>query len=852
MKFCIIFLALSVSCLADFSKQTQFLEKYCYDCHDTDTSKGDIDVEDALTDWSNPKTGFYWDTIYRSIKDGYMPPAKKKKQPTKEEREEMLSSLHEAMVENLATGGTVLRRLNKTEYKNTIRDVFGLKFKMPETFPSDKVSHGFDNNGDKLQISSTLMMQYFKVSRMVTDQLFRVPELEDVKPVNLRILGDFQMWMSIDWLAWSNANMYGHRVPATGIYEVEFDLNYFWKEGARFPKNTKPLSMKVYAFPESVDFNGGMKQMRLLDSFKYDPANKEVYKKKYKLNKYERLSFRWDDSPLRNKPKPPYTSRYQKFDIDMAIINKMFEEQKFKAAFNKFWKKPKGVDTKYLFHIINKTYKDKNFDPKDPSLQNTRFIDYNVPRGHIRDYLKGETKQLGPHVNLKVNRFYGPVKLEQTTETDRNIKLKERLMGQRGNLDNETYIKQILSPLITKLFRRPATEEEVNHYSGIALKYIAKGEYLEQGLSASIRAILCSTKFIYRATTPGKLSDHELAARLSYFLWGTTPDPTLLKAANSGKLSESQVLAGHIKRLLSSKRSNVFIKRFTGQWLQIDKLDFITPDDRLIKDFSPELLKAFKDETRLLFKEIMHRNMRMENFIVPNFAYISKESAEKIYKYNAKNLGVDVSRIKIKRDGVIGGLLTQGSIMMATANGVDTQPILRGVWMLENILGDHLPSPPSSVPALQDIKDQISGQAQSVRDKVQAHTTNPSCASCHVKIDPLGFVFENFDPIGRWRDTYQDHNNKNRDEWLPVEPKSVMPDGTPITHITDLKKYMAKNIHLFSNCISEKMMSYATGRKLNYKERQIIKEIVKKNQQGGNRFRDLIIKLISSPVFTTK
>ncbi|MCM8531473.1 MAG: DUF1592 domain-containing protein, partial [Lentisphaeraceae bacterium] len=748
MKLFIILLALTFTASADFSVQKKFLERYCYDCHDTDTSKGGIDVEDSLTDWSNPKTGFFWDTIYRSIKDGYMPPAKKKKQPTKEEREEMLSSLHNSMVKNLTAGGTVLRRLNKTEYKNTIRDVFGLKFKMPETFPSDKVSHGFDNNGDKLQISSTLMMQYFKVSRMVTDQLFRVPELPDVKPVNLRIYGDFQLWMSLDWVVWGNANMYGHRVPATGIYEVEYDLDYFWKQGARFPKNTEPLSMKVFAFGEGIDFNGGMKQMRLLDSFKYDPTKKEIFKKKYKLNKYERLCFRWDDSPIKNKANPPYTSRYQKFDIDMAIIDKMFEDQKFRAAFNTFWKKPRGVDTKRLYYIVSKKYNDKNFNYKDPSLQNKRFMDYNVPRGHIRDYLKGETKNLGPHVKLKVNRFYGPVKAEQTTETERNIKLKQRLMGERGNLDNESYLKQILTPLITKLFRKPASEEEVNHYTGIALKYIEKGEHLEQGLSASVRAILCSTKFIYRATTPGKLSEYELASRLSYFLWGTTPDPILLGLATQGKLSDPEVLETQVKRLIKSRRSNVFIKRFTGQWLQIDKLDFITPDDRLIKKFSPELLQAFKDETRFLFKEIMHRNMKMENFIVPNFAYISKESAELIYNYKAKNLGVDVSRIKIKRDGVMGGLLTQGAIMMATANGVDTQPILRGVWMLENILGDHLPSPPSDVPALQDIKGQISGKAQSVREKVEAHTTNPSCASCHVKIDPLGFVFENFDPIG--------------------------------------------------------------------------------------------------------
>ena len=848
-KLLSLFLLSSVSAFADADFKNQFLSKYCYDCHDSLEAEGDINFEKDISNWNDPKTGFFWETVYYALKDSYMPPAKKKKQPTAEERQKMMSVLEKEMLGNLSSGGTVLRRLNKLEYTNTIRDVFKLDYELPETFPADSVSHGFDNDGEKLQLSPTLMNQYFNVATEVVNEIF--PELKDgeTNPENVLASSKFRLWASIARINWGTAVTYKMKVTTPGYYRIKFDASYFRTEKARLKKVDGPVKVELYAVPEGFDIMDNYYGLRLLDTYEFHAESKIKIDKTYKLNVGDRIAFRWDNSELQSKKIAPFESKYQKFDIDRKIIREIFKDELLQYAWDKVIPKiHPGPDQKYIYPRMKKIIEKGEID-KSKKHRKVTFRDYNVHRNYIDRFLKEEALEHGPTVNLNV-KVMGPVKFEYDDKDLHKLNAQKYLMGERQERSDEEYAKAILNRLLVKLFRKPPTESQLNFYTGIALKHIEKGNTFKRGIALSVRAALASPHFIFRSIKPGELDQFALASRLSYFIWGTSPDDKLLELAANGELSKDEVLDKQTRRLLLDSRSSYLVNRFTGQWLGIDKIDFITPDNRLIKGFRNEWRDGFKEETRSLFAEILHKNRPLEDFIDPDFTYISQSSEKNIYK-TGRSVGVDVERISIEKGGRMGGILTQASVMMATANGVDTQPIIRGVWLVENIFGIHLPSAPSAVPALQETEVKA-GKKQSIREMVKEHTTNPDCYSCHKNIDPLGFVLENFDPIGRWREKYPDHSEKNKDKWLHVEPESVMPDGEKLSHVSQLKKYLVKNIDMFSGCISEKLMAFATGRKLNFLDKKILRDQVKIVKEQGNGFQDLVVALVKSEVFKSK
>ena len=273
------------------------------------------------------------------------------------------------------------------------------------------------------------------------------------------------------------------------------------------------------------------------------------------------------------------------------------------------------------------------------------------------------------------------------------------------------------------------------------------------------------------------------------------------------------------------------------------------PDSRLLK-WNEKDLAAIIAETELFVAEILRENHPIETFIDPAFTYLNKRNA-RLYDIKFPN-SEKMTRVKIKQGGRHGGILGQASVMMATANGVDTQPVLRGVWLLENVLGDPVPEPPPDVPA---VEPDTNG-AKSIRELLQKHNADASCAGCHKKIDPPGFALENFDPVGRWRDHYPVYEKVGekvvRKDGLPVDAAGVMKDGTRLQDVTDLKQYLIENIDVFGTCLAEKLLVYATGRDLGFGDRREVERIVKKVRQEGNGFQDLIVALVLSESFRTK
>lgn len=361
-----------------------------------------------------------------------------------------------------------------------------------------------------------------------------------------------------------------------------------------------------------------------------------------------------------------------------------------------------------------------------------------------------------------------------------------------------------------------------------------------------IRNVLISPRFLYRALGPEKMDDHDLATRLSYFLTQGPPDETLIDLANRKRLSVPWVLKREAERLMPTTWNHPFVQSFTRQWLDTGRLPEIMPDPEF--NFSPYHVEMARDEVEHSFAEILRKNRPMTDFIDPDFTYTSDLFARNVYQLSVKPKGKEndvqdrsLRRVALMRGGHVGGLLGQSGIMMATANGVDTQPVLRGAWVLENILGSPSPPPPKGVPALTPDTRGTSNP----RELLAAHTKEESCSACHKRIDPVGFVLENYDPVGRWRENWPKGAGK-------IDPAGVLPDGTPIKNVVDFKRWLTANVDQFSECLSEKLMTYATGRVPNHSERKEIEKIVHANHENGNGFRDLMLALIESETFRTK
>jgi len=359
-----------------------------------------------------------------------------------------------------------------------------------------------------------------------------------------------------------------------------------------------------------------------------------------------------------------------------------------------------------------------------------------------------------------------------------------------------------------------------------------------------IRTALISPQFLYHETAEGSLDNWGIASRLSYFLINAPADRKLLEAAEKERLMMPDVLEIQTEKLLDDNRSQEFVRRFTAQWLGLTHLDDIMPDPRLL-NFTDNDRNGVIKETELFVGAILKKNLPLETFVDPDFTFLDEAIAKKIYdRKDVKSKGF--TRVSLEPDSPFGGIFGQASVMMETANGVDTEPVQRGVWLLENVLGNAPPPPPKNVPA---ITPDTRG-AKTIRELLDAQRSDESCARCHVKMDPLGYVLENFDPVGRWRTHYPIYDNKGKSkDGAKIDATGTMPDGYAFTHVNDLKRYVVENIDQFANCLAEKLMTYATGRTLTYADREAIKPIVAANLDNKEGFRDLIIDLVGSEVF---
>lgn len=774
-----------------------FLEKHCVDCHDADVKKGGLDLTALTFDQLDASTLTPWQHVFERVRDGEMPP-KKKNQPEKIEKDTFLVALKEPLnridAADIAAKGRVRsRRLTRTEYEHTLHDLLGIDIPLKTLLPEDRASHGFETVADGQQLSHHQLARYLDVADLALNEAFQRALLGD-KP--------FQKFVGPKALSQRQGGNY--RGP---------DL-----------RNGKSIS-----WPITLQFFGRMTETAVPEDGWY----------RIKLKDMSAINPGADGAvwgTLRSGE--CYSNAPLLFMIGLVEATATPRDLVYEAWIEKG-------------HMLE-------LKPNDGTLKSAPT---GANGGNVsfagRDLAKQGFAGIA-HSGIDIQKIH--------PHADQAV-VKKHLFGEiaSGTIDPKS-VGQLVSRFANRAFRRPVTEEQSAPYRQIAQNALNEGDTPTEALRTAYRAILCSPRFLTFIETPGPLDDHAIASRLSYALWVSMPDLELVKLANENKLHLPDVLAKQVERLLADAKSKRFIKSFTDQWLKLNQIDFTTPDVRQFRSFDPIVQTSMLEETRSYFAELIENDRSVSHLIDSDFALLNGRLARhyagegqglkpagKAKDKKVKPLpaighesqlasllkpGNGLQKVLLKPEAKRGGLITQGAILKVTADGTSTSPVVRGVFVNERILGNHIPPPPPGIPA---IEPDIRG-ATSIRDQLDKHRNNESCASCHQTIDPPGFALENYDPVGLWRSAYGQGN-----QGAKIDPTGTTPEGKAFTDLATWKQLYVEQPNHLARGFAKQFITYSTGAPPRFSNEGELNELSK-----TINLRSIIREVILSDLFLTK
>jgi len=741
-----------------------YFRKYCGDCHLEGTAKGGLDLGMLPTDLRDAETLRRWVRIYDRVHAGEMPPAKKERAGSAEQ-EPFLKTLGAGLTRgDLARRKVILRRLNRIEYENTVRELFGVQADVRDLLPEDATLHGFDTMGEALAASAELVQGYLQAADVVLDEAYG-PEKEP-KHVSLK----FPL--------------------AKDVKQHIGDL---------FRETPEGVAMFGAGYCPSIP-----RSFYCRDEGSY---RVRIHAKGYQSERPVVMSVHAGDVVVHRRPQH-LVGHYDLPTDRMTVIE-------FTDRFGK-------GDT---------------FHPKPFGTSGAGKKDHPGPGIIIGDIeIEGPLEAWPPPSRAALLGGGDPVK---------------------GTLEDA---RGVLTRLLPRAFRRPVAPAAVEPFLALVKATLDEGRPYREALRVGIKGVLVAPEFLFRKepAAEGGVDDYALATRLAFFLWSSMPDAALLEAAGSGALRTPAGLRAQTERLLSDPKAVAFTKNFTGQWLRLRDIDFTEPDRKLYPEFD-ELLKAsMVAETETYFDEILKGDRSLLEFIDSDWAMLNRRLAE---HYGVPGVqGLELRRVTLPKDSPRGGLLTQGAVLKVTANGTNTSPVVRGVWVLDRILGKPSPPPPAGVPS---VEPDIRGTT-TLREQLAKHRGVPSCSVCHAKIDPPGFALENFDVIGGWRDRYRsvgagDRVDKYVDVYAhvrvqyklgpPVDASGQLAGGEAFQEIRDFKKLLLRDPDGLAGALTGQLLAYALGRSPGFSDRPEIARIVAAVKPKHYGFRSLILELVQSPVF---
>jgi len=780
---------------ATAAAEAAVLKKYCVTCHNENLRTAGLVIDTADLNHV-PDHAEVWEKVIRKLRTGTMPPPGLPR-PDKSTNNSLASFLEREIDTAAAAhpnpGRTeAVHRLNRTEYQNAVRDMLSLDVDAAVLLPADDQSYGFDNIAGVLKMSPTLLERYMgaarEISRLVVGASHLPPSEE-----TFRLRSDLSQYEQLDGLPFGTRGGTAIRFnfPQDGEYIIKAELLDLFT-GAQV---REPHQLEIAVDGERVKV------------FTLAPRSRAVIARPPQ-----------ESAKPGEPPKPPQPSLEELQALGFGGKPAEFQVR---------------VPVKAGPRVVTAT-----FIKKTSALAESIRQPFDRPHGE-GDYLMYE-----PHLGtVTITGPFDPAGVHDTPSRRRVF-----TCNPAAPAEETPCAKKILAGLARRAYRRPVTDAEVgvllNFYNEARLQTIS-GSF-DAGIEKALRAVLVSPDFLYRveADSPkgsaiSRLSDLELASRLSFLLWSSIPDDELIDAASQGKLRDPAVLERQVQRMLKDDRSSALATNFAGQWLRLRNVTGAFPNDALFPNFSDNLRQDFVKETELFFESIVKENRSVTDLLTANDTFLNENLAK---FYGISNVhGKDFRRVTLTDPNRF-GLLGKASFLTVTSYPNRTSPVGRGKWILENILGAPPPPKPANVPDLPE--NGTSGKAHSVRELMVQHRANPACAGCHSRMDPIGFALENFDAVGRWR-TISESGEK-------IDASGVLPDGTKFNGPAELRAVLENNREQFVTVVAEKLLVYALGRGLEYQDAPAIRQMVHRSEAANYSFEPLLLGLVKSTPFTMR
>jgi mono/diheme cytochrome c family protein len=766
------------------------LDRYCVTCHNQrlNTAGLALDALDLRRVGDHAAT---WEKVVRKLRAHEMPPPRAPR-PAGPELAAAVSwfesTLDTAAAANPNPGRVAVHRLNRREYSNAIRDLLDLQLDPKSLLASDEPDQqSFENLASVLSVSPALLDNYlsaaYRVSRLaIADPA--TPQVVETYTVPMNLVQDERIGDDLPF--GSQGGLFvTHHFPADGDYEFAVTLRrqlylYIIGMGEPHQLDVRVDGVRVARFSVGGEGKGGTAPESFAGNTQGDPQW-EVY-------------MHTADEHLRVRV--PVTAGSH--DVSVSFVRRFRE--------------PEGILQ----------------PPQRGFARTTNELYHGSPAvDHVS--IAGP---LAPAVGAAPRR----------AATDSPSRRRIFACRPTSASQEESCAREILSSLARRAYRRPVTETDLAVLLGFYRAGHADAGF-EAGIERGLERILAAPGFIFRvvnaparAAGPVRLTDLDLASRLSFFLWSSIPDEALLAEAAGGRLESPDAVRRQVRRMLSDARSSALVDGFAMQWLKLGKIAGVVPDVDAFPDFDENLRDAMVEETRAFVASQLRDNRPIPELVGANYSFVNERLAR---HYGIPNVYGSHLRSVTFADGTRGGLLGQASIMTATSYPNRTSPVLRGKWLLDNILGSPPPAPPADVPSLDESAAKT--RPVSIREQMEAHRRNPTCAACHVRMDPLGFSLENFDALGRWRTATSAG---------PVDATATMPDGAEIRGVAGLKALIADEDDVFVQTFTEKLLSYALGRGLEATDMPAVRAIARRAAAGGARWSDIVEAIATSTPFT--
>ncbi|WP_153556207.1 DUF1592 domain-containing protein [Roseimaritima sediminicola] len=761
------------------------IRSHCLDCHNEDYQEAEVDLSQFASVEGIAANQGLWKRVLEMVQFGAMPP--EDAEPlSDDQRAGLVQSLDRVLYSAACDldprpGKVTVRRLNRAEYDNTISDLFGVPLSVSDSFPSDEVGAGFDNNGDVLSIPPMLFEKYMAAAEQVSRQVIFDPR--NIERKDIEHSGDQILTLGDAWVG----SFYGHFLAADTIAWTEMQVPYtgHYRLHIRGGATEKDQTVRVGVF----DAEGV-----LLDSCElkhYGSSGGSAHSSvKVTLNKGRtRLLFGLLEQDAEAQPGKTV----------LAGVERLTEEEiaAGRAAVGKSIKVDRKAAEQDVAYMLRK-------------------VTLNGPEGTPEGLIPASHPRILTHYPAK----------------DRSVREAAKLC---------------LQPLLRRAFRGPVDDQTVDAYARLTEQMHKREKSFERAMQVTVSAILVSPRFLFRVELPPEndtlepgavrpLTDHQLASRLSYFLWSSMPDEELLRLADEGKLSDEAVLREQVARMLKDERAEALGENFAAQWLGLRNLDQFEPDPTQFPDFDDSLREAMRQETLLLFRDVVRENRSVLTLLDSAQTYVNERLAA---HYGIDGVEGDEFRLVSVQEAGRSGILTHASVLTLTSNPGRTSPVKRGKWIMETLMGTRPPDPPAGVPELEETA--TSNPDASLRVQLEAHRADPACASCHRVMDQLGFGLENFGPLGGYR---------SEERGQPIDATGVLPGGRNFDGALPLIEQLRKTeSEAFVNTMADRLLTFAIGRELTPVDRCFLTDIVAESAESEHRFVALATAVALSKPF---